>query len=60
MYEPIIPPIHQPDPIPAQPKEQDLDDFIFARTRAGERTLITRTLNTSQACSTGLVRRFLH
>ena len=29
MYESHIPPITQPTPIPAQPKEQDLDDFIF-------------------------------
>lgn len=31
MYESHIPPINQPIPIPTQPKEQDLDDFIFAQ-----------------------------
>ena len=34
MYESHIPPIIQPTPIPAQPKEQDLDDFIFAQDGA--------------------------
>ena len=32
MYESHIPPINQP--IPTQPKEQDLDDFIFAQDGA--------------------------
>ena len=34
MYESHIPPIKQPIPIPTQPKEQDLDDFIFAQDGA--------------------------
>ena len=34
MYESHIPPINQPIPIPTQPKEQDLDDFIFAQDGA--------------------------
>ena len=34
MYESHIPPINQPTPIPTQPKEQDLDDFIFAQDGA--------------------------
>ena len=34
MYESHIPPIIQPTPIPAQPKEQDLDAVIFAQDGA--------------------------
>ena len=34
MYESHIPPINQPTPIPTQPKEQDLDYFIFAQDGA--------------------------
>lgn len=30
MYESHLPPITPPTPLP-QPKEQDLDDFIFAQ-----------------------------